>query len=131
MKRRATAILLGIMVSSMFLSACGKNEAKEAANESAQVEEEGVGEVTEEGEKVENLFTKKFEGKRKKCLTERHTMRYTVELQACPQSGTTSDPIPGISFYGGYNHEENFSAQEASAQGSSWLSDPHEHQERP
>lgn len=41
MKRRATAILLGIMVSSMFLSACGKNEAKEAANESAQVEEEG------------------------------------------------------------------------------------------
>ena len=53
MKRRATAILLGIMVSSMFLSACGKNEAKEAANESAQVEEEGVGEVTEEGEKVE------------------------------------------------------------------------------
>ena len=51
MKRRATAILLGIMVSSMFLSACGKNEAKEAANESAQVEEEGVGEVTEEGEK--------------------------------------------------------------------------------
>ena len=52
MKRRATAILLGIMVSSMFLSACGKNEAKEAANESAQVEE-GVGEVTEEGEKVE------------------------------------------------------------------------------
>ena len=53
MKRRATAILLGIMVSSMFLSACGKNEAKEVANESAQVEEEGVGEVTEEGEKVE------------------------------------------------------------------------------
>ena len=30
---------------------CGKNEAKEAANESAQVEEEGVGEVTEEGKK--------------------------------------------------------------------------------
>ena len=83
------------------------------------------------GEKVENLFTKKFAGKRKKCLTERHTMRYTVELQACPQSGTDQDPIPGISFYGGYNHEENFSAQEASAQGSSWLSDPHEHQERP
>ena len=53
MKRRAAAILLGIMVSSMFLSACEKNDAKEAANESAQVEEEGVGEVTEEGEKVE------------------------------------------------------------------------------
>ena len=27
------------------------------------------------GEKVENLFTKKFAGKRKKCLTERHTVR--------------------------------------------------------
>ena len=53
MKRRATAILLGIMVSSMFLSACEKNDAKEAANESVQVEEEGVGEVTEEGGKVE------------------------------------------------------------------------------
>lgn len=53
MKRRATAILLGIMVSSMFLSACEKNDAKEAANESVQVEEEGVGEITEEGEKVE------------------------------------------------------------------------------
>lgn len=53
MKRRATAILLGIMVSSMFLSACEKNDAKEAASESAQVEEEGVGQVTEEGEKVE------------------------------------------------------------------------------
>ena len=34
-------------------------------------------------------------------------------------------------LYTSYNHEENFSAQEASAQGSSWLSDPHEHQERP
>ena len=53
MKRRATAILLGIMVSAMFLSGCENNDAKEAANESAQVEEEGVGEVTEEGEKVE------------------------------------------------------------------------------
>ena len=53
MKRRATAILLGIMVSAMFLAGCENNDAKEAANESAQVEEEGVGEVTEEGEKVE------------------------------------------------------------------------------
>ena len=83
------------------------------------------------GEKVENLFTKKFAGKRKKCLTERHTVRYTVELQACPHFGTRNTPSSGTSFYGGYNHEENFSAQEASSQGSSWLSDPHEHQERP
>ena len=29
-------------------------------------------------------------------------MRYTVELQACPHFGTRIDPIPGISFYGGY-----------------------------
>lgn len=53
MKRRVMAILLGIMVSSMFLSACEKNNAKEAVTESTQIEEEGVGEVTEEGEKVE------------------------------------------------------------------------------
>lgn len=53
MKKRTAGILLGVMVSSMLLSACGKNEAKEAANESAAVEEEGVGERTEDGEKVE------------------------------------------------------------------------------
>ena len=50
------------------------------------------------GEKVENLFTKKFAGKRKKCLTERHTVRYTVELQACPHFGTRIDPITGDEF---------------------------------
>ena len=55
MKKRAVGILVGVMVSSMLLSACGSNEAKEAASESAQVEEEGTGERTEEGEKVENL----------------------------------------------------------------------------
>ena len=38
-------------------------------------------------------------------------MRYTVELQACPQFGTRNTPLPGTSFYGGYNHEENFSAK--------------------
>ena len=58
-------------------------------------------------------------------------MRYTVELQACPHFGTRIDPIWGRVFTEDTNHEENFSAQEASAQGSSWLSDPHEHQERP
>ncbi len=52
MKKRAVGILVGVMVSSMLLSACGSNEAKEAASESAQVEEEGTGERTEEGEKV-------------------------------------------------------------------------------
>lgn len=53
MKKRTAGILLGAVVTSMLLSGCGNNEAKEAANESAQVEEEGVGELTEEGEKVE------------------------------------------------------------------------------
>lgn len=53
MKKRAVQILLAVMVSSLFLTACGKNDAKEAANESAIVEEEGKGERTEEGEKVE------------------------------------------------------------------------------
>lgn len=53
MKKKTAGILLGVMVSSMLLSACGSNEAKEAANESVQVEEEGKGERTEEGEKVE------------------------------------------------------------------------------
>lgn len=53
MKKKTAGILLGVMVSSMLLSACGNNEAKEAANESVQVEEEGKGERTEEGEKVE------------------------------------------------------------------------------
>ena len=53
MKKRAVGILVGVMVSSMLLSACGSDEAKEAASESAQVEEEGTGARTEEGEKVE------------------------------------------------------------------------------
>ena len=41
MKKRTAGILLGAVVTSMLLSGCGNNEAKEAANESAQVEEEG------------------------------------------------------------------------------------------
>ena len=57
MKKRTAGILLGAVVTSMLLSGCGNNEAKEAANESAQVEEEGVGELTEEGEKVEAEVT--------------------------------------------------------------------------
>ena len=77
-------------------------------------------------------FSKKFAGKRKKCLTEWDSVRYTVELQACPHLGLTEWPQSGDEFLRRIqNHEENFSAQEASAQGSSWLSDPHEHQERP
>ena len=43
-------------------------------------------------------FSKKFEGKRKKCLTEGHSVRYTVELQACPHFGTRIDPITGDEF---------------------------------
>lgn len=47
MKKRAAVILTGMMVSAMFLSACGKNDATEAANESAEVEKEGNGETEE------------------------------------------------------------------------------------
>lgn len=38
---------MGIMVSAMFLSACGKNDATQAVNESAEVEKEGNGETQE------------------------------------------------------------------------------------
>ena len=61
-------------------------------------------------------FSKKFEGKRKKCLTEGHSVRYTVELQACPHFGTRIDPIPGTSFYGGNTPwRELFSPRSVSA----------------
>ena len=43
-------------------------------------------------------FWKKFAGKRKKCLTEGDSVRYTVELQACPHFGTRIDPITGDEF---------------------------------
>ena len=43
-------------------------------------------------------FSKKFAGKRKKCLTEWDSVRYTVELQACPHFGTRIDPITGDEF---------------------------------
>lgn len=64
MNRRAAGILMGIMVSAMFLSACGKNDATQAVNESAEVEKEGNGETQEieeqaqeqdsDGEETEN-----------------------------------------------------------------------------
>lgn len=57
MKKRATFIFLGIIMSCGLLSACKSDKAKEAANESAQIEEEGLGERTEEGEKVEEETT--------------------------------------------------------------------------
>ena len=61
-------------------------------------------------------FSKKFAGKRKKCLTECHSVRYTVELQACPHFGTRIDPIPGTSFYGGNTPwRELFSPRSVSA----------------
>ena len=41
---------------------------------------------------------KKFAGKWKKCLTEGDSVRYTVELQACPHFGTRIDPITGDEF---------------------------------
>ena len=59
---------------------------------------------------------KKFAGKWKKCLTEGDSVRYTVELQACPHFGTRIDPIPGTSFYGGNTPwRELFSPRSVSA----------------
>ena len=43
-------------------------------------------------------FSKKFAGKRKKCLTEWDSVRYTVELQACPHLGLTEWPQSGDEF---------------------------------
>lgn len=48
MKKRAAYILLGVFLTGTLLSGCGKNEATEAASESAQTEQEGIGEETEE-----------------------------------------------------------------------------------
>lgn len=50
MKKKAAGIFMGIMVSAMFLSACGKNDATEAVNESTEVEKEGNGETQESEE---------------------------------------------------------------------------------
>lgn len=52
MKKRAVGILLGVFLTSAWLSGCGKNEATEAASESAQTEQEGIGEETNETETV-------------------------------------------------------------------------------
>lgn len=43
--RKTAGILLGITVSAALLSGCGSNDATEAANESAQTEQEGEGEI--------------------------------------------------------------------------------------
>lgn len=54
MRKKSAGLLLGVLACSMLLSACGKNEATEAVNESEAVEKEGNGETekkeTEEGE---------------------------------------------------------------------------------
>ena len=55
MKRKTAGILLGILIISASLAGCGKNEATEAASESAQTEGEGTGEITEDGEKTEDV----------------------------------------------------------------------------
>ena len=55
MKKRTAGILLGIIIASVSLAGCGENEATEAASESAQTEGEGSGEITEDGEKTEDV----------------------------------------------------------------------------
>ena len=44
MKKKAACILLGVLLTGSLLTGCGKNEATEAASESAQTEKEGKGE---------------------------------------------------------------------------------------
>lgn len=47
MKRKTAVILLGLLISVTVLTGCGSNEATEAANESAQTEDEGTGDDAE------------------------------------------------------------------------------------
>ena len=44
MKKKTAYLLLGIFLTTTVLGGCGKNEATEAASESAQTEKEGAGE---------------------------------------------------------------------------------------
>ena len=48
MKKKTAYLLLGIFLTTTVLGGCGKNEATEAASESAQTEKEGTGETEEE-----------------------------------------------------------------------------------
>ena len=79
MKKRVVGILVGVMVSSMLLSACTSNEAKEAASESAQVEEEGTGARTEEGEKVETAEPTEAEKKVPKTVMRKTAIPKTAQ----------------------------------------------------
>ena len=48
MKKKTTSILLGVFLAASMVTGCGKaNKATEVANESAQTEKEGTGEVAE------------------------------------------------------------------------------------
>lgn len=53
MKKKTAGILLGLVLSAVLLTGCGKNEATEAVNESVETEKEGNGDdaETEEAEK--------------------------------------------------------------------------------
>lgn len=64
MKRKPVVILLSVLAASVFLTACGANEATEAAGESAQTEGEGTGEISEDGEKNEDTDEEKTEEER-------------------------------------------------------------------
>lgn len=48
MKKKVIGMFLGVLVTGMLFCGCGKNEAAEAASESARTEQEGVGEETVE-----------------------------------------------------------------------------------
>ncbi|MDO4340447.1 MAG: sugar ABC transporter substrate-binding protein [Eubacteriales bacterium] len=65
MKKRTACILLGIVISSVWLAGCGTNEATEAANESAETEREGNGEDEETEEAVKEAETEEAAGDEK------------------------------------------------------------------
>ena len=51
MKKQIAGILTGLLVCSVFLGGCGKNEATEAVKESVETEKEGTGDNTEAADK--------------------------------------------------------------------------------
>lgn len=65
MKRKTAAVLLGLLASVTVLAGCGSNEATEAANESAQTEDEGAGDDAEMQEALEEEKEEKEEAEEK------------------------------------------------------------------
>lgn len=57
MKKNTVGMLLGLTLAAVSLAGCGSNEATEAVNESAEIEQAGEGESTDTKEKEDNKET--------------------------------------------------------------------------